>query len=77
MRRTRFFLFLIILILPLGLLAQEPAKWSLSLEPSSDYLAGDKSKAQLKAEIEPGWHLYALEQAAGGPIATTIKVTEG
>jgi len=77
MRRTRFFLFLIILILPLGLLAQEPAKWSLSLEPSSDYLAGDKPKAQLKAEIEAGWHLYALEQPPGGPIATTIKVTEG
>src|SRR5205814_5116496 len=33
--------------------------------------------ASLKAEIEKGWHLYALEQPEGGPIATTIKVTEG
>ncbi len=30
-----------------------------------------------KAELDQGWHLYALEQPEGGPIATTIKVTEG
>jgi len=77
MRRTRFFFFLIILILPLGLIAQEPARWSLSVDPSSDLKAGDKLKALLKAEIDGGWHLYALEQPPGGPIATTIKVTDG
>lgn len=77
MRRTRYFFFLIILILPLGLLAQEPARWSLSTEPSSDLKAGDKLKVLLKADIDSGWHLYALEQPSGGPIATTIKVTDG
>ena len=30
-----------------------------------------------KAELDQGWHLYALDQPEGGPIATTIKVTEG
>ena len=28
-------------------------------------------------EIEPGWHLYALDQPAGGPIPTTIKIGRG
>src|SRR5881628_328285 len=75
---TRFVLFLILLIVPLGLLAQEPAKWSLATEPAAgDLKTGDKSTANLKAEIDAGWHLYALEQPAGGPIATTIKISEG
>ena len=34
-------------------------------------------KAVLKADIDPGWHLYALDQPKGGPIATTIKIAEG
>ncbi|MEO8650179.1 MAG: cytochrome c biogenesis protein CcdA [Acidobacteriota bacterium] len=34
---------------------------------------GQKISVELKAAIEPGWHLYALEQPSGGPIATTIK----
>jgi len=38
---------------------------------------GAKVKVLLKAEIESGWHLYALEQPEGGPIATTIKITDG
>ena len=66
---------LVILLLPFVCFAQNPAKWSLS-SSSKDMLTGDKIKAELKAEIEPGWHLYALEQPAGGPVATTIKVDE-
>ena len=69
---------LLILILPLGLLAQEPAKWSLLTEPASKEIkSGDKLKALLRADIDEGWHLYALEQPPGGPIATTIKITDG
>jgi thiol:disulfide interchange protein DsbD len=64
------------LIVPLALFAQEPARWSLSVEPSAANLkTGDKLKGSLKADIDAGWHLYALEQPPGGPIATTIKVT--
>ncbi len=58
--------------------AQNPAKWSLSSDTKEATLkAGSTAKAALKAEIESGWKLYALEQPEGGPIATTIKVSEG
>ncbi|MFN0279402.1 MAG: protein-disulfide reductase DsbD family protein [Pyrinomonadaceae bacterium] len=58
--------------------AQTPAQWSLSSDSKSAQLeSGDKIKVTLKAEIESGWHLYALEQPEGGPIATRIIATEG
>jgi thiol:disulfide interchange protein DsbD len=68
----------ILLALSTVALGQDPGKWSLSSDAQGKTLsAGQAFKAALKAEIEPGWHLYALEQPEGGPIATTIKVTEG
>lgn len=58
--------------------AQNPAKWSLSSDTKESTLkAGSTAKAALKAEIESGWNLYALEQPEGGPIATTINISEG
>src|SRR4051812_34900245 len=75
---TRIGLFLLFLLVPLGLFAQEPAKWTLSIEPATGELkTGERSTGKLKADIDAGWHLYALEQPAGGPIATTIKISEG
>ena len=75
----RKFVFLFLLFfLAVSISAQSPAKWSLVSDARPDQLKKDeKIKATLKAEIERGWHLYALEQPEGGPIATTIKVTEG
>ena len=63
-----------LLILPIAGFAQNPTKWSLA--PNS-VKVGDLTSLTLRVEIEPGWHLYALDQPAGGPIPTTIKVTEG
>ncbi len=54
--------------------AQNPAKWTLAADGP---IAGDKLSVSLKADLESGWHLYALEQPEGGPIATTIKITDG
>jgi len=71
--RKLVFLFLPLLI-SISASAQSPAKWSLE---TPLIISDGKIKAALKAEIESGWHLYALEQPEGGPIATTIKVTEG
>ncbi|MEP7075642.1 MAG: cytochrome c biogenesis protein CcdA [Acidobacteriota bacterium] len=69
--------FLLIILIPLACFAQNPAKWTLSSPSKNQEMrAGSSQKVELKAEIEQGWHLYALEQPAGGPIATTIKVTE-
>lgn len=30
----------------------------------------------VKAEMEPGWHVYSITQPSGGPMATKLKVTE-
>ncbi|MBK8464380.1 MAG: thioredoxin family protein [Chloracidobacterium sp.] len=75
----RKFVFLFLpFLLAISAAAQSPAKWSLASDSKPAQLkSGDKIKVILKAEIESGWHLYALEQPEGGPIATTIKATEG
>lgn len=59
-------------------LAQDPTKWSLDSDSKAKAVTtGTKVSAKLTAEIEPGWHLYALDQPDGGPIATTMKIAEG
>ncbi|MEJ7846502.1 MAG: cytochrome c biogenesis protein CcdA [Pyrinomonadaceae bacterium] len=71
-------LFLLFLLLPMAAFAQNPAKWSLESDAKGkSFKSGEVFQAFLKAEVEEGWHLYALDQPKGGPIATTIKVTEG
>ncbi len=66
------------LLLPLAALGQNPANWALESDTKGRSLkAGESVNVTLNAEIEAGWHLYALDQPAGGPIATTIKITEG
>jgi len=78
MRRVLFHILFLIALLSTAALGQNPSKWTLSSEAAGKQLAtGDSFKSELKAEIEPGWNLYGLEQPSGGPIATTIKVTEG
>lgn len=58
--------------------AQNPSSWSLSSDkPNTEVRTGETLTASLKAEIEPGWKLYALDQPSGGPIATTIKISAG
>lgn len=65
----------LILFLPLLALAQDPTKWSLGPDTVGSKITGEL-EIILKAEIEPGWHLYAMDQPAGGPIPTTIKVPD-
>ncbi len=56
---------------------QDKAHWSLdSVSKGQTIKAGGDVKADLKADIDPGWRLYALDQPKGGPIATTIKISE-
>jgi thiol:disulfide interchange protein len=71
------FIALLILILPLSSLAQNPTKWSLESDAKGRTLKTDDAfKAKLKAEIEDGWHLYSVEQPAGGPFPTKITLAE-
>lgn len=58
--------------------AQNPAKWSLKIDSEQALIkATDSVKVSLRADLDDGWHLYAMEQPPGGPIATSIKVPEG
>jgi thiol:disulfide interchange protein DsbD len=71
---TRFFkVVLFVLALSVFVAAQNPAQWRLSAGNLKDGAA----MIELRAEIEEGWHLYALDQPKGGPIPTTIKIAEG
>jgi thiol:disulfide interchange protein len=68
----------LVIMLAAAVYPQNPAKWSLSSADSEKTLTkGDKFTAKLTAAIDAGWHLYALEQPEGGPIPTTIKVSDG
>ena len=64
--------------MPLAVLAQNPARWTLDSDAKGRQLKKDESfRATLKADIDSGWHLYALDQPPGGPVATTIKTSDG
>ena len=78
MRYTLISLVFLILIVPTATFAQNPTKWSLDADATNEkFKAGDKTSVTLKVKVESGWHLYALDQPPGGPIPTTIKVSEG
>ncbi len=55
--------------------AQSPVSWTL--ETAKGDKATTSFKAKLKAKIDAPWHLYAVDQAAGGPVPTSITVPEG
>src|SRR4051812_44059899 len=75
---------LFVVLLPLAVFSQNPAKWSLEVHPLEVMPSNSNTKApdgttydvKLHAIIESGWHLYALEQPPGGPVATTINLAK-
>jgi thiol:disulfide interchange protein len=55
---------------------EDPVHWTLTPAAGSAQMApGSKTYFELKATIEPGWHLYSPTTPAGGPIITRIKLT--
>lgn len=63
--------FALTMVFCLAVAAQDPVSWKLDADQSQP------GKAKLTAAIESPWHLYAIEQPEGGPIATKITVAEG
>ena len=66
-----------VLVFVAAAFAQNPVTWSL--ESDAKGKTGDSAKTfkvRLKAKIDEPWHLYAVEQPAGGPIPTTIIATD-
>jgi thiol:disulfide interchange protein DsbD len=54
----------------------DPVRWSAALSPPG-IRAGEGGQIIVKAVIEPGWHIYSLNQAKGGPKPTTIELSDG
>jgi thiol:disulfide interchange protein DsbD len=54
--------------------AQKAVKWTIARADSAAVKAGGPVKVNLAAEIDDGWHLYALTQVSGGPSALVITV---
>ncbi|ADW69860.1 protein-disulfide reductase DsbD domain-containing protein [Granulicella tundricola] len=51
--------------------------WQVTNPPAKALKRGTKLNLTLTGQIDPGWHLYALEEPQGGPIATEINLAEG
>jgi len=66
-----------IVFLPIFAFAQNPVSWSLESDAKGKTLNKDETfKVKLKAKIDGEWHLYAVEQPAGGPLPTKITIAE-
>ena len=53
-----------------------PAHWTI--EPLKRAIApGAAFSLTLTVQIQPGWHLYALEEPEGGPLPTEIGLAQG
>lgn len=54
---------------------EDPVQWTLAPVNGVSRVAPGKQRfLELKATIQPGWHLYSPTTPAGGPIATRIKL---
>ncbi len=55
---------------------EDPVRWTLAPAGGTAVVApGGVAHFELKATIDPGWHLYSPTTPPGGPIITKIQVT--
>jgi thiol:disulfide interchange protein DsbD len=82
MRTTRFLVSLVLLFVIAAASqprAQRPAdivRWSATTA-GADVKPGDLFRIDLTAQVQEGWHLYALTQPKGGPNPLAIAVRKG
>jgi thiol:disulfide interchange protein len=65
-------------VLVVSTLTQRPSDvvhWT-AVGPAARVNAGETATIKVTAEIEPGWHLYALTQPEGGPRRLEIKTAK-
>jgi hypothetical protein len=60
-----------------GAAAKPPVQWHIKAAPAKPVKPGAKFTVTITGQLDPGWHLYALEEPQGGPVATEIALTEG
>ncbi|MCM1449932.1 MAG: thioredoxin family protein [Clostridiales bacterium] len=71
MKRFTAFLMSVMAFFVMSAQMVEPIKWSATTTMDSD----DTGHVTLKATVENGWHLYALQLPDGGPNPTVIDFT--
>jgi len=55
---------------------EDPVHWTISAADGKSVVApGAKAFFELKATIDPGWHLYSPTTPPGGPIITKIQIS--
>ena len=69
---TSFALLFILFVLTMQAQVLEPVKWSFRSEKTAD----NKFDIVMTADIDDSWHLYAMDIAEGGPIATSFTFDE-
>ena len=75
--------YLLLAVLPLAVnpaahaAAKPPVQWHVKTAPAKAVKAGAKFTVSITGQIDSGWHLYALEEPQGGPVATEIALTDG
>jgi thiol:disulfide interchange protein DsbD len=56
---------------------EEAVQWSAAWEPGAPVAAGGTADITVSASIAEGWHVYALEEPAGGPIPLKVSLKDG
>ena len=70
-----FFIFIICVLFQGILFAQGEVSFKV-LNPEDAVPAGGILGVDVQADMAPGWHLYAMDIAPGGPISTSFEVIE-
>src|SRR5689334_3269969 len=76
-RRALLGLVALVFGIPLMAEAQNPVHWSIGLTDKDTIQASQIFDVELIAEIDPTWHLYAINQPPGGPVPLEIGVAAG
>ncbi|MDQ6759844.1 MAG: thioredoxin family protein [Acidobacteriota bacterium] len=74
-RHSRLFPAVLLLAIPGLFAAQDPVQWTLTVQPKAAP-PGSHLLGRLTGKIESGWHLYSPTTPKGGPIPTTIALSE-
>ncbi len=57
-------------------ISTETVQWIASVVPAGPVKYGGTATLELSAEVQKGWHVYALTQPEGGPTALRISLDE-
>lgn len=53
-----------------------PVVWAVQSAPHGSVKPGSRFSIKIIGTIQPGWHIYAMEEPDGSPMATQVGITE-